>query len=318
VISCAPARLGLLGGLLVAALMLAPGTAHSSEPSSLIFVGDLQRTSLFERLVFLREQNDEAREAVVRRIAEERPARLVLLGDLVFDGADEGDWQRFDRLLLPVRRRGIETLALLGNHEYFGDTERGLRAFFSRFPRPEDRRWQLIRFRQAAVILLDSNFDQLSERERDEQDSWYRAQLAALDADAGIQLVIVACHHPPYTNSTVVRADEEVRQRFVKPFMSSRKAALFVSGHCHSYEHFVRDGRHFVVTGGGGGPRQRLKQNPAAREIEDHYRGPSIREFHFGKLTLEDGRARFSMIRRSVGAGGESWSTGEVITLGAD
>src|SRR5438132_4853891 len=58
-----------------------------------ILVGDTQRTSLLE---FWREQNEAARRAVLNKIAEEEPAFLVILGDLVFQGDDERHWGWFD------------------------------------------------------------------------------------------------------------------------------------------------------------------------------------------------------------------------------
>ena len=52
------------------------------------------------------------------------------------------------------------------------------------------------------------------------------------------------------------------------------------SGHAHTYEHFVKNGRHFVVSGGGGGPRVELLEG-ADRRHRDLYRGATPRPFHY-------------------------------------
>lgn len=52
-----------------------------------------------------------------------------------------------------------------------------------------------------------------------------------------------------------------------------------ISGHAHAYEHFVEQGVQFVVSGGGGGPRVKLREGSRARE--DRFEGPSPRPFHY-------------------------------------
>jgi hypothetical protein len=53
-----------------------------------------------------------------------------------------------------------------------------------------------------------------------------------------------------------------------------------ISGHTHAYEHFVEDGKHFIVTGGGGGPRVSLHTGQDQRH-RDLFVGPAPRPFHY-------------------------------------
>ncbi|HKV38254.1 MAG TPA: metallophosphoesterase [Blastocatellia bacterium] len=279
---------------------------------SFIFVGDTQRTSVWE-LAIGREQNDAARQAVLDKIAGEAPAFLVILGDLVFQGDDPAHWDRFDEFTSKIREAGIPVFPLLGNHEYFGNHEKAFDLFFSRFPHLSRQFWYTIQFSSVAIILLDSNLGEMSQNMVGQQDDWYRKKLVEYENDPAVKVVIVCCHHAPFTNSTVVSDDAAVQTHFVGPFKNTPKARLFITGHCHSYERFVQFGKQFVVSGGGGGPRQPLIVDKKRRRHEDMYNGGAIREFHFCKVTLEQGRPRLEMWRLDKEL--RNWSMGDQFVL---
>ena len=274
-----------------------------------ILVGDTQRTSLLE---FWREQNEAARRAVLNKIAEEEPAFLVILGDLVFQGDDERHWRWFDDYTAAIREKQIPVFPLPGNHEYFGNHSRAFKNYFGRFPHLSERLWNAFRFRSVAVILLNSNFEKLNEQELEEQDEWYQSKLREYEGEESIKTIIVCCHHPPFTNSTVVKDDkdvEQVREHFLEPFCETPKAKLFFTGHCHSYEHFIERGKHFIVSGGGGGPRQKLVVDPQKRSYEDTYRGGEYREFHFCKVVFLDESLQVQMVK--IDEALRYWSVGD-------
>lgn len=273
-----------------------------------ILVGDPQRTSLWE-LMIGREQNDSARQLVFSKIAEENPAFLIILGDLVYQGDGEDHWKDFDDTATPVLQKGIPVFPLFGNHEYYGSNARAFDHFFNRFPHLGRRFWNSVRFDSIAIILLNSNFVEMDPDQIMTQDEWYQDRLEEYQEDNAVETIIVCCHHPPYTNSKVVSDDRDVQERFVKPFAETPKARLFVSGHCHSYEHFVKSGKHFIVSGGGGGPRQKLELDTQKQRHRDEYAGGEIREFHFCKVLLETTPIRVQMIRLDEKL--ESWSIRE-------
>jgi len=250
-----------------------------------LLVGDTQRTSLWE-LKIGREQNDTARQLVLNRIAEENPAFLVILGDL----------------------KNIPVFPLFGNHEYFGFHKKAFEHFFGRFPHLNRQLWYVVRFNSVAIVLLNSNFKNLSQDLINKQNEWYRARLSEYQNDDAIKTVIVCCHHAPFTNSTVVPDDAKVQEYFVAPFKRTPKAKLFMTGHCHSYERFVKHGKQYIVSGGGGGPRQKLLVSGKQRH-KDQYNGGAIREFHFCKIVLEPGQLRVQMVKLDDGLA--SWSVGD-------
>jgi hypothetical protein len=192
-----------------------------------ILVGDTQRTSLVE-LPIGRAQNDSARQLILNKIAEENPAFLVILGDLVYQGDNNRHWQRFDEFTTAVRQNNIPTFPLLGNHEYFGINRKAFDQFFARFPHLNRQLWYDVRFNSVAIILLNSNFKNMSQELINKQNEWYREILNKYQHDEAIKTVIVCCHHAPFTNSTVVSDDAKVQEHFVEPFKSTPKARLCI------------------------------------------------------------------------------------------
>ncbi len=249
---------------------------------SFILIGDTQRAGFWE-VGF--EKNDEVRPIILKQVAEENPAFIIHLGDFGFLGSGNDDWTTFDNYASDIRKKGIPVFPTLGNHEYFGNNEKALKNYFSRFPHIKNAKWYSFKFRNVGFIILNSNFDELDEYSKSKQNDWYLKKLEDLQNDSSIISIIVACHHPPYTNSTIVSADEDVQKYFVEPMFDIPKAKLFFTGHCHSYEHFEKSGKHFIVTGGGSGPRQKLRAKPI---YQDTFKGGRIRNFHYCKVTIKD------------------------------
>ncbi|HET9135447.1 MAG TPA: metallophosphoesterase [Candidatus Kapabacteria bacterium] len=296
-------------------------TADTS--SSFIIAGDLQLQSPI--LEFWRENNRAAVGAICGKIALLHPGFLFVLGDLTFDGASEKLWRTFDAYAKPIRDSNIRTYPLLGNHEYFTNKRKMFYQYSSRFSHINEQLWYLIKWHDVAIIALNSNFSKLTKKERRLQDEWYGQVLRLLDRDKSVASIIVACHHPPYTNSTVVSDDQTVQEHFVLPFKQSPKSVLFITGHCHSYEHFVIDGKNFIVSGGGG-PRQELEESGDSLK-QDHY-NPSkedsltlykkhsmncIRPHHFCKVSRVNGKLILDM--EQVSEDLKTWTIGETVTL---
>jgi Icc-related predicted phosphoesterase len=244
---------------------------------------DFQRTS---RAEVWRESNREERALILEAIAREEPELLLMLGDLVFCGSSQSDWREFDALSAPIREAGIPVLAVPGNHEYWVSPRAGLRNFQARFPLLGDRRWHARSWGPLALVLLDSNRRFLSTALWEEQVRDYGEELARADGDPETRGTLVLVHHPPYTNSSVTSDELHVQDSFVPPFRAARKTLAMLAGHVHSYERYERGGKTFLVAGGGGGPRVRLKIGPRRRHADDLFAGPAVRFFHYLMGTL--------------------------------
>ncbi len=284
-----------------------PPPVFASRPSwspgaSLAVVGDLQRTSAWE---LLREHNDPERARVVRYVAERKPALLVLLGDLVFDGRSQRHWEQFDTLTAPVRDAGIPVLPLVGNHDLGWWGESAVANLEARFPLMEHTTSRWIRFGPLGVVTLNSNSKRLGPERWRKQAAWFSAVLSALDSDPRIKATLVFLHHPPYTNSSVTGDTPEVQRDLVPAFLSCRKTIAMIAGHVHSYEHFFRQDRHFIVAGGGGGPRAKLLEGTERRHTDDVFHGPALRPFHVLLLTPRDQGLEFEA--SGLEKGSETW-----------
>jgi len=256
-------------------------------------IGDLQRTGPIE---VWRERNDVERALLLRQLAADQPDALVLLGDMVWWGASDEEWDYFDRVMEPVRSLQIPTLAVVGNHEYYGEDASAFDHLRSRFDALKEVTWYTRVFDSVAYVVLNTNVEELSQRELWRQYIWFRSTMKTLDDDPSVRAVVVCGHHPPFTNSDVVSDEELLQQHFVPSFLLSKKGAFWFAGHAHTYERFAIGDKQFIVSGGGGGPRQQ-----SIRAIHrDVYEGPPLRPFHYVIVERHGGSvtARMTPLRR--------------------
>ena len=255
---------------------LPPGRAGSAP---FAVIGDTQDTMFWEKWLLFRESNPAERTALFTQLASHRPEFLVHLGDLTCNGGSAGRWRDFDHLTEELRRLDVPVLPVMGNHDYWLSRTRAERQLKVRFPLLRPRPWYARVYGRLALVILDTNARVLSPQEWQEQQAWFGTTLADCDHDPAIAGVLVFAHHPPYTNSTVTRDDGAVQRAFVPALVSSGKTLAMISGHTHAYEHFLEQGKHFIVAGGGGGPRVRLREGARRRHL-DHFEGPAPRPFH--------------------------------------
>lgn len=254
-------------------------------------IGDQQRTSPFE---VWRETNS-IHGQLVRQVVRAKPSALVLLGDQVFKGDNQDDWKFYDRMMRPVQRAQIPVFPLLGNHEYFGIDRVMMENMSSRFP-GMTHRYYVVVIDSIAFIMLDTNFDEYHRDSTATMRRWYIERVQELTADPSVRCIVTCGHHPPYTNSSIVMPDRIQQEYFVPIFLRSPKARLWLSGHVHAYEHFRHGNVHFVVSGGGGGPRQFLRLDSLTHSDHDIYRGGPIRPFHYMSLSRSESSLCVSMI----------------------
>jgi Calcineurin-like phosphoesterase len=244
--------------------------------SRVAVIGDLQRTGPVETW---RERNDHLRPRLIHDVSMDRPDALVLLGDMVFWGASDDDWQYFDRVMMPLATKAIPTIPVLGNHEYYGSASTAMDHVRTRFPHASEQAFVRV-IDSIAWVILNTNFDDIGRHAARTQLRWLKYTLKRLDDDPAVVAVVVCGHHPPYTNSTVVSDDNLVKRHFVPPFLAASKTALWLAGHAHTYERFAVQGKQFIVSGGGGGPRQSVLP-VSARRHRDLYDGSDIRPLHY-------------------------------------
>ena len=228
-----------------------------AKPPVIDFTSDTQGRLLFEKLFRQHNNNETATQLIFHEVNARRPSALFILGDVVSLGYHNAKWKPVDTNLKLLRANGIPVYAALGNHEVMINTALGEKRFQSRFPEHSATGYSEV-VDSVAVVLLNSNFSKMKPADIEKQDKWYRQTLARLDTDVTVKLVIVGCHHSPYSNSKVVGSSLPVQQHFVPLFQQSKKCVLFLSGHSHNFEAFKMGGKQFLVIGGGGGVHQPL------------------------------------------------------------
>ncbi len=222
------------------------------------FISDFQATMAVEKIFLKGYRNTDARDSLFSDIIRSRPKNLFLTGDMVYAGSRQKAWLPLDHLLGSLTKSDTKVYVLPGNHEYMFNPSTGIRNFKQRFP-SEMLMGYVVSTDSISVVMLNSNFGNLSEIESSGQLKWYSAAMDSLDKDRATRTIIVCTHHAPYSNSAIVGSSESVKNLIIPAFENSKKSVLFISGHSHNLEYFAgTKGKHYLVIGGGGGIAQPL------------------------------------------------------------
>ena len=253
--------------------------------------------------------NPIARRALVERIATEKPAAILIGGDLVYEGRDPGDYQTFRSETMTWSTAHVPVFPALGNHEFRGcaaaDVQPCLENWWSTFDdlplRPH--RWYSVAIgSNLLALVLDSDAPL---KPGSEQRSWFEAQIAG--ADEGVKFILIVLHYPPVRDPFFPHGldEKEVARYLARHAASLRAKVLVVGSHLHNYERYFRDGVNYVVSGGGG-----AKPVPAPRMFGEQSHLRTAVNFHYLRLTLEQERLAVSMVRYDAGkvAGPQAWS----------
>lgn len=236
----------------------AQDTINAASTTEMVFISDTQQPLWVETLIHKQNRNTVATSDLFREILQRKPQSIYMLGDVVGIGSKNKKWKKVDEFLDSCKEMGACVSGLLGNHELMGRRrKKGEANFTKRFPLSVRTGYVSVTD-SVAVILLNSNFKALSKASRQKQQDWYEKTIAQLDETDSIRAVIVTCHHAPFSNSKVVKGSASVQQSFVPAYIQSKKAQLFIAGHAHAFEHFLVQGKDFLVIGGGGGLHQPL------------------------------------------------------------
>ena len=322
--SLRPAHAGVILLLVLAAALVAPaqtGSLPSWQPDIVVPVpaypfafvgyGDMR----FTNPVDTRNSSPRMRRAEVARITQEKPAFVLVSGDIVLRGENAQDWKVFDAETAPLRSAGIELFPTLGNHDVVGE-RRALSNYFQRFPQLGYRRWYSVRAGNTLVFVLDSTSD---DGPGSAQWRWLEQGLDALPVD--IDFVLVTLHHPPVTRSIdyisggghSARAQERQLALLLEKYQQSLWARIIVlSGHVHNYERYERGGVTFIVSGGGGATPYMVQ-----RASDDFYRNPGP-TYHICNFTVDRGELRFQMLKLTLEGNQPRWIVGDSFVLRAE
>lgn len=304
------AALPLLAALVVPCPVVAATTAEPprfevparGDPLVLVVYGDTRFTERQDVV------NADARRALVDKIASEKPAAILIGGDLVYEGHDPGDYQTYRRETSVWSTGKIPVFPALGNHELKGCAhapqyclENWWNAFGDLSLRPH--RWYSVAIgTDLLALVLDSDSPL---KPASEQRAWFEEQMAA--ADGRVKFILILLHYPPVRDPLFPRArdEKEIARYLSRHGKSLRSGVLVVGSHVHNYERYSRDGVTYLVSGGGGAPPV-----PAPRLFGELSRLRTAVNFHYVRLTVWHDRLIGTMVRydavKKTGSG--AWS----------
>jgi hypothetical protein len=203
-----------------------------------------------------RTRPDVHRRVIETLLKQGMPDFVLQTGDLVADGNDDSLWPVFfdiERELL----RHTSFFPALGNHE------RNSHDFYEFFQATTP--YYSFDWGNAHFAVINSDIQNVSnqKRERDsfwaEQTRWLEEDLAAHQA---ADFRFVTAHHPPFT-AVERRQGENPHMTGLTPMFEKYHVTGAFFGHDHNYQHYLQNGIHYVITGGGGAPLYDVNKPPA-------------------------------------------------------
>jgi len=222
-----------------------------------------------------------ARQALVNKIASEKPDAVFISGDLPFRGADLGDYKVFEQETKIWRDTHLRIYPVLGNHEFYKrnlmeSREGGITNWWKEFPELKGLRWYSVQLgEQVYVLCLDSNFEALAAGKP--QRIWLQQQLASLPPS--VNYVFFVLHHAQagdYLEGRSSSYDSRASDDNLEDYLEHRQKEtrirfIVVAGHDHNYGRMERNGVMYVVSGGGGAHPVFFHRQP-----EDAFKGKDL------------------------------------------
>ncbi|HUB32094.1 MAG TPA: metallophosphoesterase [Bryobacteraceae bacterium] len=202
-----------------------------------------------------RTRNDVHRKVVAAILKYASPDFIVQSGDMVADGSDSSLWPTFFDIESPLLRKAAYFPAL-GNHERND-------SYFYEFFSP--RAYYSFNWGNAHFAVMDSDVPNVAP-DASARDAFWTAETRWLEDDlAGSQKAefrFVVAHHPPLT-AVERRQDDNPHMKALMPMFEKYKVTAGLFGHDHNYQHYLRNGVHYFISGGGGAPLYDVNSPPA-------------------------------------------------------
>jgi Icc-related predicted phosphoesterase len=307
--------------VLIVTASVALFTSHAKEPAQplqlqqqvtlpfqFVVLGDSRFTASSDPAV----SNSAIRHALVKAIANAKPAFISFGGDIVYRGDHAEDWQVWDSETSAWREEQITVYPALGNHDLHGRETTALANYFDRFPALKEHRYYSVRIANCLMLALDSTLDEIG----GPQGEWLKHTLDSVPKD--VAFVILVLHHPPYTNSSdqmqggghSARSQEQALAKMLEQKQKSGRTRFVVfGGHVHNYERQEHGGVVYFVTGGGGARPYLIEHSPG-----DLYHGAAI-NYHYLLADVSATSMKVTMNRVDFDTGREVWTQPDQVTI---
>jgi predicted phosphodiesterase len=217
--------------------------ARSGEPFRFLVYGDT------------RTRHDVHRRVMAKIMAAEHPDFALHTGDLVENGADQALWPIFFDIEHELLRH-TAFFPSLGNHER---NDKQYYEFFDMALPYYSFNWG-----NAHFVILDSDVGNVADTPS-ARDTFWAAQQRWLEEDLAknqsAAFRFVAAHHPPMT-AVENRQGSNKEMTALMPLFEKYHVTAGLFGHDHNYQHYLKNGIHYIITGGGGAPLYDVKLPP--------------------------------------------------------
>jgi len=216
----------------------------------------------FEFVVYgdTRTRHDVHRKMVAAMLAHSRPDFLLQTGDLVADGTDPALWPIFFDIEKALLRQAA-FYPMLGNHE---------RNSSNYYEYLQGAAYYSFNWGNAHFSILDSDIANFATSEPARQAFW-KQQTEWLEEDLSknqkADFRFVAAHHPPLT-AVSNRQGDNPHMTALMPMFERYHVTAALFGHDHTYQHYLKNGVHYIITGGGGAPLYDVDKPPQGITIK--------------------------------------------------
>jgi 3',5'-cyclic AMP phosphodiesterase CpdA len=201
-----------------------------------------------------RTRHDVHRKVVAAMLANSKPDFLLQTGDLVADGSDPALWPIFFDIEGTLLRHSA-FFPMLGNHE---------RNSSNYYEYMQNSAFYSFTWGNAHFSILDSDIANFANTEAGRQAFW-KQETDWLEEDLAknqkAEFRFVAAHHPPLTAVSERQGNNPHMTALMPVFEKYHVTAAFF-GHDHTYQHYLKNGVHYVITGGGGAPLYDVDKPP--------------------------------------------------------
>jgi hypothetical protein len=211
----------------------------------------------FQFVVFgdTRTRHDVHRRVIGALLKHGVPDFVLHTGDLVANGDETSLWPVFFDIEKDLLRQ-VAFFPALGNHE------RNSRDFYDIFQVTTP--YYSFNWGNAHFIILNSDIGNVA-KSKFVRDAYWAEQTRWLEEDlAGSQKAdyrFVVAHHPPFS-AVSSRAPGNAWMAGLVPLFEQYHLTVGLFGHDHNYQHYLKNGVHYVITGGGGAPLYDVAKPP--------------------------------------------------------
>ena len=182
------------------------------------------------------------------------PDFIVQTGDMVEDGSDSSLWPIFFDIEAALLSK-TAFYPSLGNHER---NDSRYYDFFAARP------YYSFNWGTSHFAVIDSDLVNVSPSAV-ARDTYWAEQTRWLEDDLNrsqnAEFRFVVAHHPPMT-AVASRQGDNPHMTALMPLLEKYKVTAGFFGHDHNYQHYLKNGIHYFITGGGGAPLYDVDKPP--------------------------------------------------------